>query len=328
MLEFVIVNDNILFQKRIEQCIKNVMKKQSIIYCITIYDDYTEEAYQLTSKNKKNMKIYLLDMETPSNKLQDYVRRVRKYDFSSHIIGFGDKRFLYIALQNKFTSHINYFELQWEHKLKDIIKFLIARETKREVLRFTENEIQYTLHINEICFLQKYKRRKTVIQTDSCSYLVSYSLEELKHKLPSYFVYENRTRISNLHQTRFSNAPIVNTKQSKKKHQPQRGKRYSTEIHKKAIYMYYNGATEEQIMNEFGMHINTLRIWIAKDKTEKYQKSEQDQIQLQKEISVLHSKNIQLKTENEMLKKEKMKSDAACERFRKAVHILSSGDEQ
>ncbi len=326
MLEFIVVNDNILFQKRIQECIKNVMKKQNTIYRITIYDDYTDEAYQIISKNKKNMKIYLLDMETPSNKLQDYVRKIRKYDFSSHIIGFGDERFLFVALQNKFTDYMNYFESQWEKKLKDILKFLLDRETKREILRFVENEIQYTLHINDICFLQRYKRKKTVIQTSTCSYLVSYSLEELKQKLPSYFVYENHARISNLHQTTFLNTPIMNNR--RKKHQPQRGKRYSDEVHQKAVYMYYNGATEEQIINEFGMHINTLRIWIAKDKTEKYQKSEQDQIQLQKEISMLHTKNVQLKAENENLKNEKMKSDAACERFRKAVHILSSGDEQ
>ncbi len=328
MLEFIIINDNVPFQKRMKQCIQNVMKKQNMICQIKVYDDYIEEAYQVISKTKSGIKVYLLDMETPSMKLQDYVRKIRKYDFASPIIGFGDERFLFIALKCQFVDYINYFYPQWEHKLKESLSFWITRVAKKEHLRFTENDIQYELHTQEIAFLQRYKKKKTIIQTESCSYLVSYTLEELKPKLPSYFVYESRTRISNLHKTKLLNATIVNDKQTKKKEQPQKGKRYSPSIHQEAIYMYYNGATEEQILQKFGMHLNTLRIWIAKDKTEKYMQGKENQRILQQEIATLHSRNIKLTTENEVLKKEKRKADANCERFRKAVHILSESTEE
>lgn len=119
----------------------------------------------------------------------------------------------------------------------------------------------------------------------------------------------------------------MNDKQTKI-HQPQKGKRYSKQEHQQAIYMYYSGVPEEQIVKEFGMSMNTLQIWIAKDKTLKYQKSQIEKLNLQKQITVLHSKNKELKMENQNLKIEKRKADASCERFRKAVHILSeSGDE-
>lgn len=327
MLEFVVVDDNLFFQLEIKKMIQNCMKRKNVSYQIFVYDDYTKGAYELTSKNKRNMRIYLLDTETPSKKIQDYVQKIRKYDFSSYMIGLGGEENLFLALRNMFTDYINYHQPQWKRKLKESIEFLLEYEVKREILRFIENDVQYTIHIDDIHFLERYKRKKTIIQTESCSYLISYTLEELKYKLPSYFVYKNPACIYNYNHLVISSASNVNDERTRN-HQPQKGKRYSKKDRQKALYMYYSGISEEQIIRKFGMHINTLRIWIAKDKTYKYQKSEFENLNLQNQITTLHSKNMKLKMENQNLKREKIKADATCERFRKAVHILSeSGDE-
>lgn len=333
MIEFIIVNDNLLFQTKIISTIETIMAKEKLAYHIRVYDDYNLSAYQLMQKRTQMMRIYILDMETPSGKIENYVRKIRKKDVTSTIIGIGNKKDYLTASKYLFLTCLNFFDSKLEEQLSRSLLLVIKRELNHNILRFTERDIQYGIHTQEIQYLERYQRKKTIIQTGSCSYLVSLSLEELKHKLSEEFVYQNHNHIINLAQYQLKNrihhTVIVDAERTKySKRQPQKGKRYTEEQKEKAIFMYYNCATETEIQKEIGMHINTLRIWVAQNKKQKLEKMEQENQKMQSEIENLCSKNIELETENKILKKQKRKSEQDCERFRKAVHILSEPSEE
>lgn len=333
MLEFVIINDNLLFQTKITSIIDDFMQKEKLAYHIYMYESYDASAYKLLKNCSQKLRIYILDMETPDGNVQDYVRKIRKKDASSFIIGMGSPKQELIALKYAFLSYFNYFNEQFLDQIKQTLMIIIKKEMNHKMLRFKERDIQYGIHIADIEYLQRYQKKKTIIQTQKCSYLVSFSLEELKHKLPEEFVYQNRDRVINFAQYQLKNMAkhtvIVDSEQTKtaKSSYPQKGKRYTEEEKQHAINMYYNYKTESEIQKEIGMSINTLRIWVAKDKKEKFENQEKEHNELQQEIQILCNKNAKLETENEILKKEKRKSEQDCERFRKAVHILSEPSE-
>ena len=146
MIEFIIVNDNLLFQTKMISTIEAIMVKEKLAYHIHVYDDYNVSAYQLMQKRTQMMRIYILDMETPTRKMEDYVRKIRKKDVTSTIIGIGNQKDYITVFKYLFLTCIDFFDTKFEEHLKQSLLFVIKNELNHKILRFTERDIQYGIH--------------------------------------------------------------------------------------------------------------------------------------------------------------------------------------
>ena len=195
MINVIICDDNKNDREKAINIVNDFMKRKELKNNNHIFDDYNKKFYN-TVNTKMPLKIYILDIETPSESGIDIARKIRKNDVDSVIIFLtGHEELGNIILKNDlmFLSFINKFD-DFENRLNNsLLKALDLLKT-RKIIRINDRNVTYTIDLKDILYITKdsYERR-TVIKTDYNEIKINKSLTEVIEMLDDRFIQTHRS---------------------------------------------------------------------------------------------------------------------------------------
>lgn len=197
MYNFIIVDDNEHFLKLIDKTVKNFFKQKGLECKTYLFSDYNEEFYKMVYTYIEN-KVYILDIETPSDNGINVAMKIRTNDFVSNIIFQSAYEEDYI--RQILRSDVKYFS---SFSKKDLEVNLIAKLEKllkqnpSKTLRIRIDEKLYQIVENDIFYI-KYENRKTIIKMKECELKINKQLNEIYYFLSHNFVYSHKSCIINM----------------------------------------------------------------------------------------------------------------------------------
>ena len=194
MVNIIICDDNKKDLKNVVDIVKEFMKKNNVDYNLHIFEDYNDKFTDIIY-SRIPFKIYLLDIEAPSGSGIDIAREIRRKDVESIIMFLtGHEELGNIVLKNDllFLSFINKFD-DMKNRLNKSLKKSLELLKHKNIIRFEDRNVIYTLNINDILYITKESNeRKTIIKTDYIEFKVNKSLSEVIKMLDSRFVQTHR----------------------------------------------------------------------------------------------------------------------------------------
>lgn len=194
MINVIICEDNEKDRSNALRVVKNFMDKNKKDYDVHLFNDYNKSFYEIIQR-KLPFKIYLLDIEAPTRSGIDMAREIRKKDVDSVIIFLTAHEELgNIVLKNDlmFLSFINKFD-DFENRLSNSLKKGLELLKHKNVIKFIDRNIIYTININDILYLTKDSfERKTIIKTDYSEFRVNKALTEIISLLDHRFIQTHR----------------------------------------------------------------------------------------------------------------------------------------
>lgn len=194
MINIIICDDNKRDREKVVDIVSNFMERKKIEYKTYVFDDYNNK-FNIIVESKIPFKIYLLDIETPTESGIDVARRIRKYDVDSVIIFLtGHEELGNIILKNDlmFLSFINKFD-NFKNRLNNSLDKALDLLKTRNIIRINDRNVTYTIDLKDILYITKdsYERR-TVIKTDYSEIRVNKSLTEIMAMLDDRFIQTHR----------------------------------------------------------------------------------------------------------------------------------------
>lgn len=200
MVHFIIGEDHKKVHEQVTTLIHNVMMKNNIAYEVHHFYDYDKSFIKMITKNIPN-KIYILDIETPSNNGIEMARKIRENDIDSMILFLTayrkkyqetilESEFMFLA----FLSKTKDFLVKLEQKLQ----IALQRIDQKNAIRFYDQSILYTIPMKDILYISTdTQARKTLIVTDYTVFKVNKSLHEMESFLNDQFIKTHRSCIVN-----------------------------------------------------------------------------------------------------------------------------------
>lgn len=200
MLNVIICDDNEKDRNNAVKVVKEFMSKNKNKYELHVFNDYNKNFYDIIQR-KIPFKIYLLDIETPTRSGIDVAREIRRKDVDSVIIFLTAHEELgNIVLKNDlmFLSFINKFD-DFEKRLNNTLKKSLELLKQKNVIKFMDRNILYTININDILYITKDSfERKTIIKTDYSEFRVNKTLADIIAMLDNRFIQTHRACYINL----------------------------------------------------------------------------------------------------------------------------------
>ena len=204
MISFIACDDNLMVRKNIEKIILQKMMKNNFAYKTYMFDDYNDEFSKIINEKLPN-KVYILDIEVPSNSGIDIARTIRHKDLDSVIIFLTSHEELgYMVLKSElmFLTFISKFD-QYEENLEKAIGKAIELAGKKQYIKVEDRGIVYTIPLNEILYITKDSiSRKTIIKTDYTEFELNKTLLEIQELLDENFQQTHRACIVNKERVR------------------------------------------------------------------------------------------------------------------------------
>lgn len=194
MINFIICEDNEKDRRNVISIVKEFIIENKLNGKIHLFDDYDNRFY-ITMKDKIVNKIYLLDIEMPSGSGIDIARKIRRTDVDS-VITFltAHEELGNIILKNDlmYLSFINKFD-NFKDRLNDSLKKSLDILNQKQVIKFTDRNISYTIKLNDILYVTTESfERKTIIKTDYSEFKVNKTLSEIVSMLDNRFIQTHR----------------------------------------------------------------------------------------------------------------------------------------
>ena len=200
MVNFIIVEDNLYFNKKYQKIIDEVKDNLQIGMNKHIFFDYDDDFKNIVKENLPN-KIYILDIETESNSGLLIAREIRKYDKHSLIIfitAFYDK--YTVPILNSMVGYLKYINKleNYKKELKDTLTIAINEIDFEHFISIETLNTNYYIDIEDIFYIYTYNR-VTYIATNSneipCG---NRTIKSFSNKLPGYFAVSHRACIVNI----------------------------------------------------------------------------------------------------------------------------------
>lgn len=205
MVNFVICDDNKEYLKMVSDIADNVMMKNKIEYKKHLYTEYGDKFEEEAMSHKLLNKVYILDIQTPTRSGIDVARKIRKKDVDSIIIfltSFNDLGMNVLNDELMILTFINKMD-NCENRLKSAIKRSLEILDVKNVIRFNDHGVLYTIPANDILYITRDTvERKCIIKTDYNDFKVKKSLTELSNILGENFVETHRSCIVNMTRVR------------------------------------------------------------------------------------------------------------------------------
>ena len=199
MIEFVVCDDSKVITEKVAKTIADVMMKNKLVYRTLICHDYNNSFMKLVEK-KECMRIYILDIVTPSGSGIDVARIIREKDMESIIIFLtGHEEFGDTILKKElwFLSFINKFD-DSDNRLKKSLKKALQILNVQTRLHFEEKGVIYNISLNDILYITRDSiDRKSVIKTEHNEYRTYKTLLELLKLVDDRFKQTHRACIVN-----------------------------------------------------------------------------------------------------------------------------------
>lgn len=199
MVEFIICDDDRKFLKQVEDLISKIMLKKNLGYNIVKFYDYDDKFFNHMS-TKDSARIFILDIETPTNSGVIVGRKIRKNDYDSPIIFLTGHEELGNMLLRKdlmFLAFINKFE-EFETRLKSAVEKALLISNKKAYFEIDNHGDIYKIAFDKILYITRDSvERKTLIVTESNVHKVSKSLLDVVALLDDRFIQTHRSCIIN-----------------------------------------------------------------------------------------------------------------------------------
>lgn len=199
MINFIICDDNDVIRKNIEDIINKIMMKNNFDYKIYSFNDYNKSFNSLIVKPLLN-KIYILDIETPSESGINIARKIRNKDIESIIIFLTSHYELgSVLLEDEimFLTFISKFNNMDERIVSSINKALQMLGQK-QAIRFENHGVLYTIPIDDILYITHDSvSRKSIIKTDYTEFNVSKTLTEMSSLVDDRFIRTHKSCLAN-----------------------------------------------------------------------------------------------------------------------------------
>lgn len=200
MINFIICDDEQLFLNSIVEVIDKVMMSNDFAYTNHLFCDYNEDFDNIIN-DKLSFKIYILDIQVNSKSGIDIAKKIRKNDIESMIIfctAYFEK-YLKEIIRSRFMF-LDFIDKSGDYKnnLVDTINYALSNINKKNIIRFKNQNIVYTIYTNDILYIMRDKDRKCIIKVSDIEIVVNKSLVEIKSMLDNRFVYSHRACIINM----------------------------------------------------------------------------------------------------------------------------------
>lgn len=199
MINYIVCDDNEIMRNNIETIINKIMMNNNIEYKIHMFSDYDKNFNKLVSQNLTN-KVYILDIETPSESGINIARKIRIHDIESIIIFLTSHYELGSVLLEEeimFLTFISKFN-DMEKRLTSALNKALNHIGQKQAIRFEDHGVLYTIPVNDILYITHDSvSRKSIIKTDYTDFSISKSLSEIVLMLDGRFIRTHRACIAN-----------------------------------------------------------------------------------------------------------------------------------
>jgi len=199
MINFIICDDDARVLNQVQEIVSKFMMKNEHEYKTFVFQDYNVDFMKLIN-SKMQCKIYILDIETPSRSGIDVARIIREKDSDSMIIFItGHEELGSTILKNDlmFLSFINKFD-NYEKRLNESIRKALRMFHKRNVLKFKDGNLLYTISMADILYITKDSiERKSIIKTDHYEVKTIKTMKYFERLLDDRFIKTHRACIVN-----------------------------------------------------------------------------------------------------------------------------------
>jgi DNA-binding LytR/AlgR family response regulator len=209
VINFIIVDDIKKYSDMICEIVTKVMMKNKFIYKSYVFSEYDDSFYKIMNSDIPN-KIYILDIETREASGIDIARKIRKIDVDSIMIFvtvYNEAGMVLLQDDLMFLSFLSKFD-DFESKLYNSINKALSFMHHKEVIKFNDKGVIYTIPIDDILYVTKDSTsRKSIIKTSYAEYDVNLTLKEvvdlcnnsLVQTHRSCFINKNRVRVIDKH---------------------------------------------------------------------------------------------------------------------------------
>lgn len=207
MLNFVVCEDEVEFQKQYKREIDNFMMNYDDDYNIHIFNDY-DDKWEEFVQNDETYKVYILDVVTKNGSGIDAGRKIREQyqDYSSMIIiisSHTEQRFDALSKRLMLVEFINKLD-NCKERLRHALFACMNNYNKRpNALKYEYQKVSYNISHQEIVkIVREPDSKRCVISTKIKDSYTLDSLSKLEKKLGKQFVKCNRSTLINLDQVR------------------------------------------------------------------------------------------------------------------------------
>ena len=197
LYNFIIVDDNEIYCNLVEKIVIDKINEMNFKCETYKFNDYNTEFWNLVYK-KMNNKVYILDIETPSENGIFVAKKIRNTDFESVIIYISGYEESYFRLITK--SDTNYFCTIAKPELIQTLPIKLDKLFKAELTKMIKIKYKnctYTLLENDIYFVE-YNDRKVFVESSIGRIETNYTLKEIYNMLSKNFVYSHKACIVNM----------------------------------------------------------------------------------------------------------------------------------
>ena len=200
MLNFVIVEDNNIHRKKIHNVIVTSMMENKIEYKIYEFNDYSKSLIKYISNDLKDT-IYILDLELPNGDGIDIARIIRNEynNWISPIVIITAHTSLYYEVYKQRLQVLDFIGKceNIEKNLKENIDICLRMLNKEKVYRYIYKNIEYTINISQIDFIQRDGRQIKIVTKDKI-YYQNISIVDIMKYLPGYFIKSSKGTLINM----------------------------------------------------------------------------------------------------------------------------------
>ena len=200
MINFVIVDDNNLHRKKISKIVVSLMMNNKIEFKIYEFDDYSKKLLNQIDKNDKDT-VYIIDLELPNGDGIDIARIIRneKNNWSCPIIIITAHTSLYYEVYKQRLQVLDFIGKceNIEKNLKENIDICLKMLNKEKVYRYTYKNIEYTINLSGIDYIQRDNRQIKIVTKDKV-YYQNISINKIKEELPAYFLISSKGILINM----------------------------------------------------------------------------------------------------------------------------------
>lgn len=201
MINFVIVDDNNMHRKKVNNIIISIMMNNKINFNIQEFPDFDSVLFDYF-KNPKPNSIYILDLELPNGDGIDIARKIRNEynDWTSPIIVLTAHTSMYYEVYKQRLQILDFIGKSdnIEKNLNENISICLRMLNMDRIYRFTYKNTDYTTPINKIDYIQRDDRRIKVVCKNEVYYTID-TINAIKERFPSYFILSLKGTLINMH---------------------------------------------------------------------------------------------------------------------------------
>lgn len=200
VIKFVIVEDDLNFQKDITGIIEKLMFNTQYDYLLEKYHNY-DNMLQKTMVDCSIRKIYILDIELDDTRSGiDIAQEIRRFDWDSEIIFITSHDKMFETVYRNVLKVFDFIEKfhMFKARLEKDLKLILMQKTDTEKFSFVNNKIKMQVYLKDITHIYRdTQERKLVIQTSNNKFYINMTIIEILSSLDARFKQVHRACIVN-----------------------------------------------------------------------------------------------------------------------------------